>query len=160
MTLLFLIVLGLIVAYVLFIRPVLKALPALKAFYAQADGFWAKLSALGGHSATIAWGYLVTAVGFAVTWIEPLGKAVGAPELKNQITATLQSNPQVLRLCHDGGRGHHHRGAAALDREGSVRCWTHLWRHSTHSRIGREIPRLTGPESQRRAGRVQDGGRL
>ena len=91
-----LIVPGLVVAYVLFVRPVLRALPALKAFYAQADGFWAKLSALGGHSVTIAWGYFMTAVGFAATWIEPLGNAVGDPELKNQITSMLQSNPQVL----------------------------------------------------------------
>ena len=87
---------GLVVAYVLFVRPVLKALPALKAFYVKADGFWAKLSALGGHSATIAWSYFMTVVGMAATWIEPLGNAVGDPELKNQITSLLQSNPKLL----------------------------------------------------------------
>ena len=69
MTLLWLVLIipGLIVAYVLFVRPVLKALPALKAFYAQADGFWAKVSALGGHSATIAWSYFMSVVGLAAT---------------------------------------------------------------------------------------------
>jgi len=87
---------SLVVAYVLFVRPVLRALPALKAFYDEADGFWAKVSALGGHSATIAWGYLMTAVGFAATCIEPLGNAVGDPELKNQITSMLQNNPKLL----------------------------------------------------------------
>jgi hypothetical protein len=38
----------------------------------------------------------MTAVGFAATWIEPLGNAVGDPDLKNQITNLLQSNPTLL----------------------------------------------------------------
>jgi hypothetical protein len=91
-----LIVPGLLVTYALFLRPVLHAIPALKKFYTDADGFWAKVSALGGHSATIAWGYFMAALGFATTWVGPLGTAIGDPELKNQITSMVQGNPAVL----------------------------------------------------------------
>lgn len=91
-----LIVPGLLCAYFIFLRPVLKAIPALKQFYAEADGFWAKVSALAGHSITVAWGYIMVAVGFVAQWIEPLGNMFGDPDLKAQITDTLQANPKIL----------------------------------------------------------------
>lgn len=93
---LFFILPGLIFGYFFFLRPVLKAIPAFKTFYAEADGFWAKVKALSGNSLTIAWGYFMAAVGFIGTWLEPLGNMVGDPEIKTQITNTLQANPQVL----------------------------------------------------------------
>ena len=91
-----LIIPGLICAYIFFVRPALKAIPVFAKFYTQADGFWAKVSALGGHSATVAWGYFMAAVGFLMTWIEPIGTAVGDPDIKSQITDSLQANPKAL----------------------------------------------------------------
>lgn len=87
---------GLIAAYFIFLRPVLAAIPKLKKFYAEADGFWMKVSALGWHSATIAWGYFIAFVGVVMAWIEPLAAAVGDPDIKNQMISTLQTNPKVL----------------------------------------------------------------
>jgi hypothetical protein len=95
-TFLFLILPGLIAGYFLFLRPVLHALPQFKKFYDEADGFWAKVSALGGHSITIAWGYFMAGVGVVAQWIEPIGNMVGDPDLKAQITDTLQANPKIL----------------------------------------------------------------
>ncbi len=87
---------GLLCAYFIFLRPVLKAIPALKTFYTEADGFWAKLSALAGHSITVAWGYFMVGVGFVAQWIEPIGNMFGDPDIKTQITNTLQADPQIL----------------------------------------------------------------
>lgn len=87
---------GLVAAYFMILRPILKGIPALAKFYAEADGFWAKVSALGGHSATIAWSYAVAGVGFLMQWVEPIATALGDPDLKSQITNTLQTNPKVL----------------------------------------------------------------
>lgn len=91
-----LIIPGLICAYVFFLRPVLAAIPKFKQFYVEADGFWAKVSALGGHSASIAWGYFLLAVGAVLQWIEPIASALGDPDIKSQITEGLQTNPKVL----------------------------------------------------------------
>lgn len=92
----FLIVPGVACGYFFFLRPVLKAIPALKNFYAEADGFWAKVKALAGNSITVAWGYFMAGVGFVAQWIEPLGTMFGDPDLKSQITDTLQANPKIL----------------------------------------------------------------
>lgn len=87
---------GLIVGYALFLRPVLRALPQFKTFYAEADGFWQKVWALCGNSATVAWSYAVQAVGWALQWIDPIASMVGDPDLRTQITTTLQANPKFL----------------------------------------------------------------
>jgi hypothetical protein len=87
---------GVAAAYFIFLRPVLAAMPKLQKFYAEADGFWAKISALGWHSASIAWGYFMAFVGLVMAWIEPLGAAVGDPDIKNQVINSLQTNPKVL----------------------------------------------------------------
>jgi hypothetical protein len=53
---------GLIVAYALILRPFLHKIPALQVFYAESDGFWAKVWACCGKSVTVAWGYLLGAL--------------------------------------------------------------------------------------------------
>jgi hypothetical protein len=35
-------------------------------------------------------------VGLVMAWIEPLGAAVGDPDIKNQVINSLQTNPKVL----------------------------------------------------------------
>lgn len=87
---------GLIVGYVLFLRPVLRALPQLKDFYAEADGFWQKVWALCGKSVTLAWSYAVQAIGWALQWVDPIAGMVGDPDLRQQITDTLGANPKIL----------------------------------------------------------------
>lgn len=87
---------GLIVAYWLFVRPALKAMPAFKKFYAEADSFWAKVWALCGKSVTMAFSYFVQFVGWALQAIDPIATMLGDPDLRYQITETLQANPQVL----------------------------------------------------------------
>lgn len=87
---------GLIAGYALIARPLLHRIPAFAAFYAEADGFWAKVWALCGNSLTVAWGYIVGGAGVALTAIGPIATMLGDPELKTQITSTLQGNPQVL----------------------------------------------------------------
>ena len=91
-----LIIPGLIAFYVLFLRHALQSIPALKQFYAEADGFWAKVWALCGKSLTIAWSYIVIGVGAAVQAIDPIAAALGDPDLKAQITNYLSANPKAL----------------------------------------------------------------
>jgi hypothetical protein len=87
---------GVIVGYVLFLRPVLHAIPAFKAFYDEVDGFWQKVWAVCGKSATLAWSYVVQVIGWALQWIDPIAAALGDPDLRQQITETLGSNPKIL----------------------------------------------------------------
>ena len=87
---------GLIVAYWLFIRPTLKAIPAFKDFYAKADGFWATAWAFCGKSITLAFAYFVQFVGWCLQIIDPLAAAIGDPDLRETITNTLQANPKIL----------------------------------------------------------------
>jgi hypothetical protein len=91
-----LIIPGLVAAYVIFARPVLKALPALKSFYAEADTFWGKVWALFGRSATVAWSFIVAASSTAFNYIDPLAALLGAPDFKNQVMTLLKDNPQYL----------------------------------------------------------------
>lgn len=87
---------GFIVGYALFLRPVLRAMPQLKDFYAEADGFWQKVWALCGRSVTIVWGLVLQGIGQALQWIDPIASALGDPDLRTQITDTLQTNPKIL----------------------------------------------------------------
>lgn len=87
---------GLVAAYVVFARPVLKALPALKGFYAEADTFWGKVWALSGRSATVAWSFVVAASSVAFDYVDPLAALLGAPDFKNQVMTLLKDNPQYL----------------------------------------------------------------
>jgi hypothetical protein len=85
----FLILPGLLAAYFLFFRSILKAIPALKGFYAEADGFWAKVWAVCGKSVTMVWGYFLAAIG-------ALSSALGDPSIMAQITGALKEHPEYL----------------------------------------------------------------
>ncbi len=87
---------GLLVAYFLFLRPVLGAIPALKSFYEEADGFWSKVWALCGNSVTLAFAYFIQALSWALQWIDPIANFFGDPDLRQQMTEALQANPKVL----------------------------------------------------------------
>ncbi|WP_315833883.1 hypothetical protein [Bradyrhizobium prioriisuperbiae] len=87
---------GLVVAYALFVRPMLHAIPALKSFYDEADGFWAKVWALCGRSVTVVWGLALQGIGQLLQWIDPIASALGDPDLRAQITETLGANPKIL----------------------------------------------------------------
>lgn len=87
---------GIIVGYFLFLRPVLRAIPAFKDFYAEADGFWEKVWALCGNSLTIAWSYVVTIIGILFQWIDPIATMLGDPDFRQQMTEALGANPKIL----------------------------------------------------------------
>lgn len=91
-----LIVPGLICAYALILRPILHGIPAFAKFYAEADGFWAKVWAWCGNSVTMLWGYILGGVGSAFALLDPIASALGDPGLKDQITSALQANPKIL----------------------------------------------------------------
>lgn len=94
--LLILILPGLVVLYALVLRPLLHRIPALAKFYADADGFWAKVWAICGNSTTLAWSYIVGGIGSAFALLDPISSVLGDPDLKTQVANLLQSNPQVL----------------------------------------------------------------
>lgn len=87
---------GLFVAYFLFLRPVLHAIPAFQAFYAEADGFWQKVWALCGKSVTMAFAYFIQALSWVLQWVDPIANFLGDPDLRQQITDGLQANPKVV----------------------------------------------------------------
>jgi hypothetical protein len=87
---------GAFTAYVLFLRPRLRALPTFKKFYAEADGFWQTVWALCGKSVTLAFSYFIQALSWALQWMDPIASFFGDPDLRAQLTETLQANPVVL----------------------------------------------------------------
>jgi hypothetical protein len=89
---------GLVVAYALFLRPLLRAMPALKTFYSEADGFWAKVWAVCGKSVTVLWGYALAGAGAAFGLADQIAAAAGDPSLnlKQQVVDLLKDNPQYL----------------------------------------------------------------
>ncbi len=87
---------GLLAVYFLFVRPLLERLPAFKEFYAEADGFWAKVWAVCGKSLTMVWGAALTGLGTLFQYLDPLAAALGDPDLKSQIMQSLSANPQYL----------------------------------------------------------------
>jgi hypothetical protein len=91
-----LIVPGMIVAYAMVLRPLLHGIPQLQKFYADADGFWAKVWAICGKSVTVAWGYILGGVGSALALVDPVATELGDPGFKDQVSSMLQSNPKVL----------------------------------------------------------------
>jgi hypothetical protein len=74
----------------------LHAMPAFKQFYAEADGFWQKVWALCGKSVTLAFAYVIQALSWLLQWIDPIASMVGDPDLRQQITENLGSNPKLL----------------------------------------------------------------
>lgn len=93
---LLLIVPGLLCAYFFFLRPILRAIPALKSFYIEADTFWGKVWAIMGKSVTVVWGVFLTGVGTIFQWLDPIASALGDPDLKVQVSDALQANPKIL----------------------------------------------------------------
>ncbi|WP_315774847.1 MULTISPECIES: hypothetical protein [unclassified Bradyrhizobium] len=91
-------VIVLLLLYIVAIRPVLRAMPTFKAFYAEADGFWAKLWAICGRSATIASAYAVGLPSIAMEVIDRLAALLGDPSLnlKQQILDGLQAYPSLV----------------------------------------------------------------
>jgi hypothetical protein len=96
LTFLALVLPGLVVGYALFLRPVLHAMPAFKQLYAEADGFWQKAWALCGKRVSLAFAYVIQAIGWLLQWIDPLANLLGDPDLRQQITDNLQTNPKML----------------------------------------------------------------
>jgi hypothetical protein len=87
---------GLIAAYLIFLRPMLKAMPALREFYAKADTFWQKAWALCGNSLTVAWSYSLMIVGGFLNQIDPIAATLGDPNFKQQVAEALHSDPKAL----------------------------------------------------------------
>lgn len=87
---------GVVVTYFLFVRPALHSVPAFKTFWAEADGFWEKVWALCGKSVTMALSYFIQALGWLLQWMDPISNFFGDPDLRQQLTETLQANPKVL----------------------------------------------------------------
>lgn len=87
---------GLTVAYFLYLRPILHALPMLKRFYDEADGFWATAWAFCGKSVTMIWAFFLQALSWALQWIDPIANALGDPDLRQQIMDGIHADPKVL----------------------------------------------------------------
>ncbi len=71
-----------VLAYILVVRPILKAVPAPKAFYTEADTFWQKAKALCWNSLTVAWSYVIAAVGVVLQQLDTIAGVFGDPDLK------------------------------------------------------------------------------
>jgi hypothetical protein len=80
----------------LVIRPTLKALPQLKAFYADADTFWQKVWAVCYQSATVVVSYVGGALGLAVSQLDTVAALVGDPGLQAEVSKVFGGNPQML----------------------------------------------------------------
>lgn len=87
---------GLLAAYFIFLRPVLKAMPALKGFYAEADGFWAKAWVVCGKSITMAWSYFLMAAGGLLNQVDNIATTLGDPNFKQQVAEVLRADPKML----------------------------------------------------------------
>lgn len=87
---------GVIVAYFLYLRPILHSLPMLKRFYDEADGFWSTVWAFCGRSVTMAFSYFIQVLSWALQAVDPIANFLGDPDLRQQITDGLQANPKVL----------------------------------------------------------------
>lgn len=87
---------GLVVGYFFFLRPVLRAIPALKNFYAEADGFWAKAWAISGKSITMVWSYFLMGAGALLDQLDNISSTLGDPNFKQQVSDFLHSDPKVL----------------------------------------------------------------
>src|SRR4051794_5912071 len=89
---------GLIAAYLIFIRPWLKALPALKGFYGEADTIWQKLWAVCGKSLTLLWSYVLMALGGIWSQIDSIAATLGDPDFTQQVTQFVGADPKVIGM--------------------------------------------------------------
>lgn len=86
----------LMLAYILILRPILKALPALRTFYAKADTFWLKAKALAWNSLTVAWSYLLAVAGFIMQQLDSIAGFFGDPDLKANLSAVIGADTRTL----------------------------------------------------------------
>jgi len=95
---LILIVPGMICLYAMILRPLLRKVCRPRKFYAEADGFWAKVWAICGKSATVAWGYILGGIGSTLALVDQIGAVAGDPSLnlKQQVMDILKDHPDWL----------------------------------------------------------------
>lgn len=87
---------GVVVAYYLYLRPVLHALPMFKRFYDEADGFWQTVWVFCGKSVTMLWAYSLQLLSWVLQSIDPIASALGDPDLRQQITEGIKADPKVI----------------------------------------------------------------
>jgi hypothetical protein len=87
---------GFVAAYFMFIRPVLSAMPTLKGFYAEADGFWQKVWAVCGKSLTNLWSGVLAIVGGVFSQLDNIATTLGDPNFKQQVTDLIGADPKAL----------------------------------------------------------------
>lgn len=87
---------GALVAYFLFLRPRLAALPVFKRFFAEADGFWQTAWALCGKSLTLAFSYFIQLLSWGLQWMDPIAAFFGDPDMREQLTETLKADPKIM----------------------------------------------------------------
>lgn len=87
---------GALAFYCMFLRKELSAFPAFKAFYAKADGFWAKVWAVCGKSVTMAWSYMLMAIGGLFNQLDGIAATLGDPNFKQQVQDFLHADPKYL----------------------------------------------------------------
>jgi hypothetical protein len=75
---------------------VLKAIPALKSFYSEADGFWAKVWAICGKSLTMAWSYFLMMIGGLLGQLDNIASALGDQDFKQQVSDFVHADPKFL----------------------------------------------------------------
>ncbi|WP_454618383.1 hypothetical protein [Bradyrhizobium cenepequi] len=86
-----------VVGYALALRPILHRIPQFREFYDEADGFWSKVWAYCGKSATVLWSYILGGVGFAFPLLDQIGPLIGDPDLNLQqkVVDALKEHPQI-----------------------------------------------------------------
>ncbi len=86
----------LVLAYILVVRPILKAVPALKSFYADADTFWQKAKALAWNSLTVVWSYVLAVVGVVMQQLDDIARVIGDPDLKANLSTVIGADTRTL----------------------------------------------------------------
>jgi hypothetical protein len=87
---------GLFAAYFMFVRPVLKAIPAFKNFYAEAETIEQKFWAICGKSLTMAWSYFLGVAGGILNQIDSIAATLGDPNFKEQFIRLVNADPKAL----------------------------------------------------------------
>jgi hypothetical protein len=82
--------------YVFLIRPYLKSIPVVAAFYAEADGFLGKVWALVHRSATVAWSYTLLLGGTVFNQLDNIATALGDPDLKTQVSTFFSADTKAI----------------------------------------------------------------
>jgi hypothetical protein len=85
-----------VAVYVFLIRPYLKSIPVVAAFYAEADGFLGKVWALVHRSATVAWSYTLLLGGTVFNQLDNIATALGDPDLKTQVSTFFSADTKAI----------------------------------------------------------------